>query len=64
MGRDLDFRRVVRFWEDRWCRENPLKINFLEAFRIVENKEAKIAEYIAHNGGEISYKKNSEKSLK
>ena len=36
--------RRVKFWEDRWCREEPLKIAFPTLFTIATFKEAWVAE--------------------
>ena len=40
----IDFRvgdgKRVRFWKDRWCREEPLAVNSPELFSIAIDKEA------------------------
>ena len=34
----------VRFWEDAWCRQNPLCITFLALYSIANSKRAKVVE--------------------
>ena len=36
--------RRVKFWEDRWCEEEALKIDFPTLFTIATSKEAWVAE--------------------
>lgn len=42
--------RRVQFAEDKWCGDNPHKVDFLELFRIAYNKEAKVGDYLTRNG--------------
>ena len=43
----------VKFWHDLWCRESPLKIYFLELFRISRNKKAYVATVMNFSKGPI-----------
>ena len=44
MGKGVDFvvsnGRRVRFWQDRWCRDEPLRDAFPSLFAIAASKEA------------------------
>ena len=32
--------RRVKFWRDRWCRDEPLRVLFLSLFALASSKEA------------------------
>lgn len=41
----------IRFWEDRWCGENPICVTFPNLYRIASSKEAQVADVWVSQGG-------------
>jgi hypothetical protein len=41
----------IRFWLDIWCGENTLSRVFLLLFRIAQNREARVADYLCWQNG-------------
>ncbi|WVZ61813.1 hypothetical protein U9M48_011628 [Paspalum notatum var. saurae] len=47
----------VRFWEDTWCGDQPLKISYPSLFNIVRKKGATVAEVISSNPLNVSFRR-------
>ena len=47
LNRRLSFivvnKRRVKFWNDRWCREEPLYVSFPSLYALALSKEARVA---------------------
>lgn len=41
----------VKFWHDIWCGESPLKMSFLELFRIIWDKDVNVAAVMKFSKG-------------
>ena len=41
----------VKFWQDQWCGEIPLAVNYPKLFRICRDKEASVAELMKFTNG-------------
>jgi hypothetical protein len=47
----LGYGTRICFWLDIWCKESPLSKAFPLLFRIAQNKEAKVADYLCWQNG-------------
>lgn len=43
----------IKFWSDLWCRERPLRVNFLEIFAMVGDPGSEVASNMATHGGNV-----------
>ena len=41
----------AKFWQDRWCGETSLAVNYLELFRFCRDKEASVAALMKYTNG-------------
>lgn len=39
------------FWDDVWCRERPLKLEYLEVYSMATDPKALVASYMRQSGG-------------
>jgi hypothetical protein len=45
----------IRFWDDVWCGDRPLKVAFPKPFNIASFKEASIADNVERSNGAIQW---------
>ena len=45
----------VKFWDDVWCRDCPLKEEFLDLFNTSRTREASAFEVICYANGRVSW---------
>ncbi|WVZ51089.1 hypothetical protein U9M48_002268, partial [Paspalum notatum var. saurae] len=47
----------VRFWEDTWCGNQPLKLSYPSLFNVVTNKDATVADVMSSSPLNISFRR-------
>ena len=45
----------MKFWDDVWCRDCPLKEEFLDLYNISRTREALISEVMCYANGRVSW---------
>lgn len=45
--------RHVGFWEDIWCGDRPLKLDFPDIFAIAAHPTARVESYLSSHGGSV-----------
>jgi hypothetical protein len=49
---------LIRFWDDVWCIEEPLKFAYLELYRIACVKDVAVADFIQFQGEAVHWQVN------
>ena len=53
----LDNRTQIRFWKDKWLGSQPLKIQYLNLFKIVRKKQATVANVLNSAPLNVSFRR-------
>ena len=46
---------LIRFWDDVWCGEEPLKLAYPKLYRIACDKEGPVADFVQCRGHEVHW---------